>query len=142
MTNLQAAIGLAQVENFQTLIKRRINNARKYMDNLRDRNEITFQPCHKDVKNVFWMFAILLNEHSRISRDDLRMKLAEDGIETRSFFIPIHLQPVYYNSGNSELFPISEYLCKNGMYLPSSGNLKEEDINYITDKIIFHLGGY
>jgi perosamine synthetase len=70
------------------------------------------------------MFSILLNEKSKHTRDELRKKLADNGIETRTFFIPIHLQPIYFEQNKDNHFPVSEYLCKNGMYLPSSGNLK------------------
>ena len=135
MTNLQAAIGLAQVENFDELVSRRINNAKLYMSLLEGLDGITFPPNQPDVKNVYWMFGILITEKARITRDELRYKLAENGIETRTFFIPIHLQPIYYNQNSTDSFPNAEYLCKYGLYLPSSGNLEKEDIMYITNLI-------
>lgn len=135
MTNLQAAIGLAQVECFDELVNRRINNAKLYIDHLKHIEGIVFPPTEPTCKNVFWMFSILLNGHCKHTRDELRKKLADNGIETRTFFIPIHLQPIYFDENTGNEFPISEYLCKNGMYLPSSGNLKIEDIVFITSII-------
>lgn len=140
MTNMQAAIGVAQVENFETLVSKRIRNANFYMETLKGVKGITFPPQHKDVKNVYWMFSILLNEISKISRDNLRKILADKGIETRTFFIPIHLQPIYYKSEYKGKFPVSEYLCKHGLYLPSSGNLDENIIIYIS-KLIYDAMG-
>lgn len=135
MTNLQAAIGLAQMENFDELVNRRIQNANLYMSLLQGIDGIVFPPNHPSVKNVFWMFGMLVTEQAKITRDELRCRLAENGIETRTFFIPIHLQPIYYNPNLEDSFPNAEYLCKYGLYLPSSGNLRKEDIMYITDLI-------
>lgn len=135
MTNLQAAIGLAQVENFDELVNRRIRNARYYMSVLENIPGITFPTQQDQVKNVFWMFSVLINEESKINRDDLRYWLAENGVETRTFFIPMHLQPVYYNQQHDNEYPNAEYLCKHGMYLPSSGNLSTHTIDLIAKLI-------
>jgi len=134
ITNIQAAIGLAQTENFSLLANRRIKNAKLYNSLLKDIEEITLPPETKGIKNVYWMYGILLKEFSCVSRDTLRYELARKGIETRTFFIPIHLQPVY-RGWYKRKFPVSEYLCTNGLYLPSSTSLTEKEIRYVTKTI-------
>ena len=134
MTNLQAAIGLAQTENLDTLLEARIKNAETYDRLLRDIPGLTLPPRTPGIKNVFWMYAILVEDAFGLSRDALREKLARRGIETRSFFIPIHLQPIYRRRFRRE-FPVSEELCRKGMYLPSSSNLTLSQIESIASEI-------
>ncbi len=60
--------------------------------------------------------------------------MAKRGIETRTFFIPIHLQPIYFRRYD-EKFPVAEELCRRGMYLPSASTLTKEEIEYVVDSI-------
>jgi perosamine synthetase len=134
MTNIQAAIGLAQTENFEKLANKRIENALLYNSLLKEIGEITLPPSTKGIKNVYWMYGILLKNWSKVTRDTLRYELASRGIETRTFFIPIHRQPVYkgWFKGN---YLNSECLCTNGLYLPSSTSLTEKQIRYVAGTI-------
>jgi len=134
MTNIQAAIGLAQTEIFEKLANKRIENAMLYNSLLKEIEEITLPPSTKGIKNVYWMYGILLKNWSKITRDTLRYELAGRGIETRTFFIPIHRQPVYKGWFKGD-YPNSEYLCTNGLYLPSSTSLTEKQIRYVTGTI-------
>jgi len=72
-----------------------------------------------------------------MSRDELMNKLEKKGIETRTFFIPMHEQPVFLNRVlfKGESYPVAEELSRKGLYLPSSSGLKEEEIRYISDVI-------
>lgn len=134
MTNLQAAIGLAQTENFEDLVEARIKNAEYYDRLLKNIPGLTLPPRTEGIKNVFWMYAILVEDHFGISRDALRERLAAQGIETRTFFIPIHLQPIYRRKFK-ETFPVSEELCRKGMYLPSAATLTQKDIERVASEI-------
>jgi len=134
MTNIQAAIGLAQTENLEKLVNKRIENAMLYNKLLGDIEQITLPPSTRDIKNVYWMYGILLKNHSKVTRDTLRYELANRGIETRTFFIPIHMQPVYKGWFKGR-YPSSEYLCTNGLYLPSSTSLTAGNIHYIAGTI-------
>ena len=134
MTNLQSAIGLAQMEKFDENVRRRIQNAKLYNSMLKNIKGITLPPQTKGVKNVYWMYSILVNDEFNITRDELRKKLAKRGIETRTFFIPIHLQPIYFRRYN-ERFPVAEELCGRGMYLPSASTLTKEEIEYVVESI-------
>jgi len=134
MTNLQAAIGLAQMEKFDENVRRRIQNAKLYNSMLKKIKGITLPPQKKGVKNVYWMYSILVNDEFGITRDELRKRLAKRGVETRTFFIPIHLQPIYFRR-YKERFPVAEELCGRGMYLPSASTLTKEEIEYVVESI-------
>ena len=83
------------------------------------------------------MYSILIEDELGISRDELMNKLEKKGIETRTFFIPMHEQPVFQKTGlfKRESYPVAEELSRKGMYLPSSPGLKEEEIKYVCDAI-------
>jgi perosamine synthetase len=70
-----------------------------------------------------------------MNRDQLRKVLAEHGIETRTFFIPMHCQPVYWRRFEGQRYPVAEELCKRGFYLPSASSLTLGEIEYITGVI-------
>ena len=86
-------------------------------------------------KNVFWMYGLFVEDEFGISRDELRHRLAQRGIETRTFFIPIHLQPIYYNHFKGQKFPVAEELCFRGLYLPSASGLTTEEIRFVCQSV-------
>ena len=137
MTNIQAAIGLAQLEHIDEFVEKRRRNAYLYNSRLKDVPGITLPPEKEWAKNVYWMYSILIEDEFGMSRDELMERLKERGIETRTFFIPMHEQPAFLNLGlfKGERYPVAESLGKQGLYLPSSSGLKEEDINYICQVI-------
>jgi len=135
MTNLQGAVGVAQMERADWLVERRIENARFYSARLRDVRGITLPPSTEGVKNVYWMYAILIGDDFPRPRDEVRRWLAESAIETRSFFIPMHLQPLYHRPEYAGRFPVAEDLCRRGLYLPSSASLTEEQIDFVCARI-------
>ena len=132
MTNLQAAVGLAQVERLNELVAARRRNAAHYTSLLRDISGITTPPEAPWAKNVFWMYGIMVERDSfGMNRDQLRSVLADNGIETRTFFIPMHCQPVYWNTFKGQRFPVAERLCRDGFYLPSSSSLTVGEIERV-----------
>jgi perosamine synthetase len=136
MTNLQAAIGCAQVKKMEKLVNMRINNAKYFNKYLKNISGIIIPPETENVKNVYWMYTIEVDKKNfGMDAITLRYKLAEKGIETRSFFIPLHLQPIYYNRTFKKKFPISESIFKNAFYIPSSSHLSKKHKDYIIDVI-------
>lgn len=136
MTNLQGAVGLAQVEQLDNFVAARRHNAAAYTQRLRDIPGITTPPEAEWVKNVYWMYGILVDEAEYgMNRDQLRRELADHGIETRTFFIPMHCQPVYWEAFKGQRYPVAEQLCRDGFYLPSASSLPVEEIQYIADVI-------
>jgi perosamine synthetase len=135
MTNLQAAIGLAQVEQLDALVKQRRRNAALYNELLMGVPGIILPPEAPNVESVFWMYSILVGDEFGMTRDQLRWFLADKGIETRTFFIPMHFQPIYYATYKGQRFPVAEDLCRRGLYLPSSSSLSEEEICYVAEAV-------
>lgn len=136
MTNIEAAIGLAQLENIEELIQSRQQVAAWYMEELKDEFEqglISFQVTTPKAKTVWWMFSILLEQDCRVKRDHLMELLHVDGIETRPLFYPMHMMPAFEDT-NADC-PVSEDIALRGMNLPTHALLKREDIQYICDKI-------
>jgi perosamine synthetase len=132
MTNIQAAIGLAQLENIEQFIDRRRRNAFLYNQALKDIPGIVLPPEKKGAKNVYWMYCILIEKDSGISRDEFMRRLKDKGVDTRTFFIPMHQQPAFLNRGlfKGESYPVAEELSKKGLYLPSGSGLTEGEIEY------------
>jgi perosamine synthetase len=133
MTNLQAAIGLAQAERLEQLVARRMEVAGIYRRLLSDTDGLELPPELDG--GVMWMFGVLISEQFGIGRDELRRRLAASGVETRTFFVPLHLQPAYQRSFAGQRYPVAERLGATGLYLPSSPRLSEDDIAYVADAI-------
>lgn len=136
MTNLQAAVGLAQVEQLDGFVAARRRNALEYNCRLHGVPGIRTPAEAPWAKNVYWMYGILVDEKEYgMNRDALRRVLADHGVETRTFFIPMHAQPIYWKQFYGERYPVAEDLCKRGFYLPSASSLTIEEIEYVTDVI-------
>jgi len=140
MTNLQAAVGLAQTEKLDDYVAMRRQNAKLYTARLKGVPGITTPPEAEWAKNVFWMYGIMVDGKAYgMDRDQLRKVLADNGIETRTFFIPMHCQPVYWKSFKGQRYPVAEDLCRRGFYLPSASSLTASEIEYITSVIQEHV---
>ncbi len=136
MTNLQAAVGVAQTEKLEDYVAARRRNGALYSALLAEVDGITTPPEVGDVENVFWMYGVLVDRDVfGMSRNDLREALAARGIETRTFFIPIHFQPIYHEHYEGQSFPVAEAFCANGMYLPSASSLTESQVRYVVDAV-------
>ncbi len=134
MTNIQAAIGLAQLENVSWhLLKRREIAAlyRMYLSELADFIEL---PVEEEwARHSYWMFSVILKDSAKVRRDDFADLLLKDGIETRPFFYPIHILPPYKDSQGE--FPVATYLASRGLNLPTHVSLTGEEIEYIASRI-------
>ncbi len=133
MTNLQAAIGLAQVRKIENIIKRKREIAMLYsklLDLLCP--QISLQPEASWAKNVYWMYSILINRYSKKNRDGVINELKKRGIDSRPFFFPLHKLPQYKTGEN---LPVSEMLGSCGINLPSSVTLTDNKIEFICDNI-------
>jgi len=137
LTNLQAALGLAQLERIESFIKARRRNAGLYTELLAEIDGITLPVEEKWAKNVYWMYGILIEDDFGISRDKLMLRLAEKGIETRPFFTPMHQLPCFRSRGLFEnaRYPVAERLGRRGLLLPSGSDLTPEEIEYVVNAI-------
>ena len=139
LTNVQAAIGAAQMENAEMLVEARRNIGLKYNKLLQNVRELILPVEKPYAKNVYWMYGVVLSDDVKLTKKEVMEKLKEKGVETRGFFVPMHKQPVYINkkvknvpdcTGN---FKISERISERGFYLPSSSNLTDAEIEYVCD---------
>jgi len=133
LTNIQASIGIAQLERLDEFvkIKRKIGDA--YNKGLIN-NENYIKPLESTPygKNIYWVYGVLIAK-PKLSVKKIVKKLKKVGIETRPFFWPLHQQPILKKLGlfkNIKL-PVSEYLSKNGFYLPSGLSLNKKQQAYV-----------
>jgi perosamine synthetase len=135
LSNLQAAVGLAQIEKFDDLLAKKVQISIWY-NKLLQEIKSDLVPLAKTAKSKSneWMVAYLLTDPKGHAQK-LREYLAKNGIETRTFFIPLHLQPAYRDIHDGRKLPISENLCRRGLLLPSGPGLSINDITYIASKI-------
>lgn len=140
MTNMQAAIGLAQLEQIEKTVVRKREIGRIYQEGLADLD--LFQlPVEKTdyADNIYWVFGMVIKDPT-ISADVVMKKLSDRGIATRHFFYPMHKQPALIKEGcctkemlDDSLFPNSNYICEHGFYIPSGLGLTYEEQKYVID---------
>jgi perosamine synthetase len=135
MTNIQAALGLAQLEKADWHLAQRRRVADTYHECLKNYPEIFIQPELPGYVNSRWMTSIVLDENLP-DRDWVMLQLAEDGIETRPFFYPMHILPMYTQLANRKNFPVADRVSARGTNLPSSASLTENDIHYVCDNLL------
>lgn len=135
MTNLQAAVGVGQMYLVEKSIETRRRNAKLYNSLLKGVRGIITPPEASWAKNVYWMYTILVDDSFGISRDNLVSSLAEKGVETRTTFFPMHVQPVFKEFYKGEQYPNSDFLGRTGINLPSGNTLTKDDIEYVVEVI-------
>ena len=133
MTNLQAALGLAQLERIDWFIERRREVASWYTT-LLGKAGITLPPEAEWAKNVFWMYSICLPDG--VDRDQVIADMEVEGIETRPFFFPMHVLPPYLNPKGDREFPVSTSIGRRGLNLPSSASLTYDDAVRVADVLM------
>lgn len=136
MSGLQAAFGLAQLERINQFVSIRRKNAKLYNSLLSElEGKITLPPEASWAKNVYWMYSILVEEKFGMSRTRLMEDLELEGIETRTFFYPIHVQPFYSKQYQGGEFGVADQLSRKGVNLPSGNNLTHGGVEYVCDCI-------
>ena len=135
MTNLQAAIGVAQLKKLDEFIEKKRQIAMWYAEELKELEEKGLIRLHPEMtwaKCVYWMYSILIEDKAKVSRDEVMKMLEEKGIETRPFFIPMHMLPMYKTK---EKLPIAEELAKKGINLPSSVKMEKDGVEYVSSVV-------
>lgn len=132
MTNICAAIGLAQLQRVEEFIERKIGIAEYYVEHLKHTPVICHVPAvGDDIRHTYWMFSILARDAE--DRVALREHLKKDGIETRPAFYPAHTLPMY--SEKYQKLPVAELIGWRGINLPSWPMLSEEQLKRVCDSI-------
>jgi perosamine synthetase len=133
-TNIQAALGLAQLEKLDEFVIRKREIGKLYQELLCDIDTIQLPIISTSyAENIYWVFGIILKQTANKTAQDIMNLLNQEGIGTRPFFYPMHLQPVFNKMGlfNNENHINSEYLAKYGFYLPSGLGLKDDEIKIV-----------
>jgi perosamine synthetase len=131
MTNICAAIGLAQLEQINTFIQRKLEIAANYNEAFRN-SDIQFHQSHHDVTHSYWMCSVLVPDAEK--REPLREHLKLNGIETRPLFYPIHTMPMY--SDKFQRHVVAEDLAWRGINLPSFPELTDDQVGHIVEVIL------
>ncbi|WP_255089582.1 MULTISPECIES: DegT/DnrJ/EryC1/StrS aminotransferase family protein [unclassified Synechococcus] len=138
MTNLQAALGLGQLESLDQALEKKRSIGHEYTKLLS--KEDALQLPHENTvyaQNLYWVFGVIL-KNPNTSAGEIMGKLGTVGIGTRPFFFPIHKQPVFLAHGLfiNEILPIAEMLSTQGFYLPSGLALTTQQINVIAPQLL------
>jgi len=139
MTNMQAALGLAQSEQLSQFVERKRIMGSKYTNLLSGQSGIQLPLAKTDyADNIYWVFGLILNDSIDFNAEEAIIKLSNKGIGCRPFFYPMHKQPVLLKMGlfKGESYPVSEKLYKRGFYIPSGIALNEEQINRVANSVI------
>jgi perosamine synthetase len=125
MTNIQAAIGCAQLEQADAILARRKEIAAAYEAGLAGVPGLTPPPAQPWAENVYWMYSVLVEPAFGLDREGVRAGLRERGIDSRPFFVPLHELPPYRQDPPG---PVSPALAAKGINLPSGTGLRSEEI--------------
>ena len=131
MTNMQAAIGIAQLERLNEFVEIKKNIGQLYNTLLSDLDQIYLPiPNTTYAENIYWVYPIVLKPIANINAKDLGLKLGELGVQTRPFFWPMHRQPIFEKAKLflEESYLNSEYISEFGLYLPSGVGTTESEI--------------
>lgn len=139
MTNLQAALGLAQFERLEEFIEKKRKIGEMYNELFKG-NPYFKLPLEKTeyAENIYWIYGIVLNKNVNFDAEEAMKILGSMKVGTRPFFYPMHLQPIFkkMNLFKNEIYPVSENLSNRGFYIPSGLGLTEEQIRSSAESVL------
>lgn len=139
MTNLQAAVGVAQLERLDEFVQRKRRMGQRYGEKLTRVEGLELMPPRTPyAENIYWVFGMVLNDEVPFDAAEAMRRLGEQGIGTRPFFWPMHEQPVFRNMGlfEGERYPVAERLARRGFYIPSGLALTDAQMDEVADAVI------
>lgn len=131
MSNIQAALGLAQLERIEELVAKKRQIFSWYQRELKYIDGIILNTEQSGCRNIYWMTTLILEKNFGFTRDEFITKLREWNVDSRPFFYPLSHMPMFERKHNKN----AEKLSQNGINLPSGHNLTEEDIVYVCEVI-------
>jgi perosamine synthetase len=138
LTNMQAALGLAQLERMPQIVARKRWLGATYTQRLKDIPGLQLPTEAAWAKSVYWMYGLVLDaQQTDLDARQFAQRLAERGVETRPFFLGMHEQPVFRDKGlfQGEQYPIAERLARQGLYLPSGLGLTECQLEQVCQAV-------
>ena len=137
LTNLQAALGLAQLERIEEIIAKKRWMGQAYTERLTDICGLQLPVEEPWARQVYWMYGIVLDEACGMDAVEFARRLKAEGIDTRPFFLGIHEQPVFHKKGLfiDEHYPVAESIARQGLYLPSGLALTESQVDKVCEAV-------
>ena len=138
MSNLQAAVGLAQLEKMDDHIARKRRMGKLYTELLSGISELQLPLTKTDyAENIYWVYGIVLKDQVPFDTEEAMRRLKEKGIGTRPFFWPMHEQPVFRKMGlfGNEQYPVAEKIARRGFYIPSGLGLSDVQMEQVASVV-------
>lgn len=139
MTNMQAALGVAQLKQIDAFIEKKKAMGQRYTELLAGLSHVFEMPpvSTEYAESIYWVYGLILKEEVSLNAKEAMKLLGEAEIGTRPFFFPMHMQPVFNKQGwyQNESYPVAERMAERGFYIPSGLGLSEDDMHYVTDKL-------
>jgi perosamine synthetase len=137
LTNLQAAIGLAQIERIGELLAHKRWMGQAYTERLAGLSALQLPIEESWAKNVYWMYGLVLDESAGMDAAEFALRLKAAGVDTRPFFLGMHQQPVFLERGlfQGDQHPVAERIAQQGLYLPSGLALSEDQLEQVCDAV-------
>jgi perosamine synthetase len=136
-TNMQAAMGLAQLERMDQIVARKRWMGQEYKKRLQGIAGLQLPVEEPWARSVYWMNGVVLSDQIGMDAVGFGKRLSDRGIETRPFFLGMHEQPVFQRRGlfQGDRYPIAERLARQGLYLPSGMALTEDQLEHVTKTV-------
>jgi perosamine synthetase len=137
LTNLQASLGVAQIERMDQIIQKKRWIGEEYTRRLQHIPTIQLPVEEKWARTVYWMYGLVLSPDTRMNAAEFSEKLKQRGVETRPFFLGMHEQPVFRRRSlfKGERYPVAERIARQGLYLPSGIGLTPEQLATVSDAV-------
>lgn len=133
MTNMQAALGVAQLERVDEIVAHKRAMAAAYTEHLKSCEALQLPTEREWARSTFWMYGIVVDEATGMCAGDLAKRLQERGMQTRPFFLGMHEQPAFHRMAlfKGEEYPVTQMLARQGLYLPSGTALTDEQVTAV-----------
>lgn len=137
LTNMQAALGIGQVQRIESIVERKRWAAAEYTRRLSDLAQLQLPMEHPWARSVFWVYGMVLADDVPFDATEFARRLKALGVETRPFFLGMHEQPVFHGMGlfKGERHPVCERIARRGLYVPSGLALTLEQIEQVSDAV-------
>lgn len=138
LTNLQAALGVAQLERLDEFIARKRSMGKRYTELLMDIHGLQLPMPRTDyTENIYWVYGLVLKDEVPFDAEEAMRRLGRFKIGTRPFFWPMHEQPVFKKMGlfEGEAYPVAERIARRGFYIPSGLALTDDQMVEVADAL-------
>lgn len=139
MSNIQAAVGVAQLERVEEHLELKRKMGAFYQAALKECHNLILPVAKTEyADNLYWVFGLVIKKNCAMNAAEAMKYLADQGIGCRPFFYPMHMQPVFHKMGffKKESYPVSEWLAEKGFYIPSGLALDENKMEYIARQVL------